>query len=177
MLFCIVGVTVTVASDSERTYHVAVGAIATLCMLLLIRADCGLPRSWPRLHHLFRQLASVLGCRCLRGGRCWLHPAIHDCGTFNPGPRLYVQPCNHPFNWRSCTCHLTLKSRVLMSARSSGSSTTDHSPRPAIAHSLTHTPCIRRPPVRALPAKCRTTTAPRKSRLKTPPPKCIRRRS
>jgi SHO1 osmosensor len=30
MLFCIIGVTVTVASDSERTYHVAVSEVPVL---------------------------------------------------------------------------------------------------------------------------------------------------
>jgi hypothetical protein len=61
MFFCIVGVTVTVASEAERTYHVAVGRTCTLHrMHLLTCADCRLPRRRPGLYHVVSQLARLL---------------------------------------------------------------------------------------------------------------------
>jgi len=140
MLFCIVGVTVTVASDSERTYHVAV------CEALAsshwdahanFNVDRGLPRRRSRLHYLIRQFARILVHRCLRSCGRRVHPAVDD-------------RCKH---------RQGLLSNVLLTFefRSSGSSTTGRSRKPVIAPSSTRMLSTRRIPTLAARARCRTT--------------------
>lgn len=63
MFFCIVGVLVTVASDSVFTYHVAVSK-SLLHMLAASLAysmlDCRFPGCWPCLYNILGKLLGLL---------------------------------------------------------------------------------------------------------------------
>lgn len=141
MLFCIVGVTVTVASDSERTYHVAVSAHApSRRMHLLICADRGIPCRRPRVHYLVCQLAGVFAHRCIRGCGGRIHPPVHDRGK-----RIYA---------------FTGRSILITGTRSCGSFITDRNRKQVIAPSSTRTRCTRSIPGPAARARCRMAMVP-----------------
>lgn len=83
MLFCIVGVTVTVASDAERTYHVAVSAErgTPVHQAVLTLPDCRLPCGGFGVHDKFGQFSCVFVHCSLRGSSRGVHPIVHDCRT------------------------------------------------------------------------------------------------
>lgn len=85
MLFCISGVTVTVASDSERTYHVAVSSRLvpdnpTSDRCADRRIDCWVSGCRPRVHHILGEFARLFQPGCTASCGCRLHPPVHDCG-------------------------------------------------------------------------------------------------
>jgi hypothetical protein len=84
MFLCIMFVTVTVATDAEETYNIAVWPNykpRSIQWLTHGGLDCWISGGWYRLHRVGGQFSHLRFERRQRGCRCRLHSPFHGGGT------------------------------------------------------------------------------------------------